>query len=342
MGRLCATLRAPEPPGDLPDMTSADRVSSRRDQALDWLLRIQQAPHDAQLRAELAQWCASDVANAQAYGKAERVWRLTGQLAPATAEQWPEQPATARVLQLPRKKPARRWWLGAAVAACLMVAIAPSLSLRLQADYRTAQGETRDVTLADGSVVQLDSDTAIAVDYSGDHRDVKLLTGQAFFEVMPDKAKPFHVRADAIKVTVTGTAFNVVLRPGRAGVDVQHGSVRVEDAVDGHVLSDALTAGERLRYVDGLVQVNTFVPSQAAAWRQGQLIADDQRVAELVQELARYLPGKVLLRDDALGDKRVTGVYDLRKPEAALRAVLLPHGGDVHSYGPWLLVLSKP
>jgi Fe2+-dicitrate sensor, membrane component len=68
------------------------------------------------------------------------------------------------------------------------------------------------------------------------------------------------------------------------------------------------------------------------------LITDDQRVAELVQELAQYLPGQVVLRDQALGNKRVTGVYDLRKPEAALRAVIRPHGGEVRSYGPWLLV----
>ncbi|MFJ4064093.1 FecR family protein [Pseudomonas sp. NPDC089996] len=316
-------------------MTSADLTASRREQALDWFLRLQQAPDDAQLRSAFEQWCAGDAANAEAYRKAEQVWQLTGQLAPTTIEQWPKAP----VVQLPARR--RRWWLGAAVAACLLVAVAPSLSLRLQADYRTAQGETRDITLADGSVVQMDSDTAIVVDYSGDHRDVKLLTGQAFFEVKPDKSKPFHVRAEAIKVTVTGTAFNVALRPGRAGVDVQHGSVRVEDAADGHVLSNALTAGERLRYVDGIVQVKTFVPSQAAAWRQGQLIADDQRVAELVQELAQYLPGQVVLRDEALGNKRVTGVYDLHKPEAALRAVVRPHGGEVRSYGPWLLLIGK-
>ncbi|WEK30754.1 MAG: FecR family protein [Candidatus Pseudomonas phytovorans] len=317
-------------------MTSADLISRRREQAMDWLLRLQQAPHDAQLRDAFEQWCACDSANADAYGKAQRVWQLTGQLAPTTTELWPK----AAVVQLPVRR--RRWWLGAAVAACLMIAVAPSLSVRLQADYRTAQGETRDITLADGSVVQMDSDTAIAVDYSGEHRDVKLLVGQAFFEVKPDKAKPFHVRADDVKVTVTGTAFNVELRPGRVGVDVQHGSVRVEDTADAQVLANALTAGQRLRYADGQVQLRAFVPSQAAAWRQGQLIADDQTVAEVVQALARYVPGKVVLRDDALGAKRVTGVYDLRRPEAAVRAVIRPHGGEVRSYGPWLLVLSKP
>ena len=113
-------------------------------------------------------------------------------------------------------------------------------------------------------------------------------------------------------------------------MDVQHGSVRVEDTADGHVLADALTAGERLRYVDDIVQVKAFVPSQAAAWRQGQLIADDQRLAELVQ----YLPGRVVLRDEALGNKRVTGVYDLSKSEVALHAVIRLHDGEVRSYGP--------
>lgn len=319
-------------------MTPADLTASRREQALDWLLRLQQAPHDAPLREQFEQWLADDAGNPEAYRKAERLWRLSGQLAPATAEQWP---AKAEVVSLPvRRKAPRRWWLGAAVAACLMLAVAPSLTLRLQADYRTALGETRDITLADGSVVQLDSDTAIAVDYAGDHRDVRLLAGQAFFEVVPDKGKPFHVRAEGVRVTVTGTAFNVELRPGRVGVDVQHGSVRVEDSA--RVLAAALTAGQRVRYLDGQAQVSTFTPSQTAAWRQGQLIADDQPVAELVRELAQYLPGKVLLRDEALGGKRVTGVYDLRKPEVALRAVVRPHGGEVRSYGPWLLVLSKP
>ncbi|CAM3603826.1 Protein FecR [Pseudomonas reidholzensis] len=322
-------------------MMPADPVSSRRDQALDWLLRVQQAPHDTQLRAELAQWCARDVANAEAYGKAERIWRLTGQLAPATAEQWPQaMPATAVAMPAGRPTRRRRYWLGAAVAACLMIAVAPSLTLRLQADYRTVQGETRDVTLADGSVVQMDSDTAIAVDYHGSQRDVRLLSGQAFFKVTPDKSKPFHVRAAEVRVTVTGTAFNVELRPGRVDVDVEHGSVRVDDAK--RALASALTAGQRLRYVDGRVQVRTFQPSQAAAWRQGQLIADETTVAELVEALGRYLPGKVVLRDQGLGEKRVTGVYDLHNPQAALSAVVRPHGGKVTTYGPWLVVLGRP
>ena len=288
--------------GDMPDMTSADSATRRRDQALDWFLRLQAAPGDAQLRAGMEQWCAADEANAKAYRKAERVWQLSAQLAPSTQAQWPVEPVLAPVVSLPVRPKRRRYWVGGAIAACLMIALAPSLSLRMQADYRTGSGETRDVTLADGSLVQMDSDTAIAVEYAGDRRDVKLLRGQAFFKVTPDKSKPFHVRAEALEVTVTGTAFNVDVGAGQMRVAVQEGSVKVAD------------------------------------WRAAPALAA-AAVSEVVAQLSRYTPGLVVLRNDELGRKRVTGVYDLRKPQAALRAVLQPHGGKVEAYGPWVIVL---
>lgn len=334
-------------------MTSADRVASRRDQALDWLLRVRQAPQDAQLRADCEAWCAEDPANAKAYRKAERAWQLTGELSPQTTQHWPQQEGTSvadpapGVSPKPTLPPAHRRsrrgrWVGAAVAACLVLALAPSLSLRLNADYRTGVGEIREVTLADGSVVRLDSDSAIAVDYAAGQRDVRLLSGQAFFEVRPDKARPFHVQADRVQVTVTGTAFNVVLRPQRLAVEVQHGSVRVDDTKHARLLAQALTAGQRLRYLDGQPRLDALQPSQVAAWRNGQLIAENLPVADVVRALAERLPGKVWLKDTELGRKRVTGVYDLRKPEAALAAVVRPYGGEVRGYGPLLLVLSRP
>lgn len=333
--------------GEMPDMTSADAATRRRDQALDWLLRVQQAPDDAQLREGLAQWCAADEANAKAFRKAERVWQLSAQLTPSTQAQWPAAvapvsapaPERAPVVHLPVRPRRRRYWLGGAVAACLMLALAPSLSQRMQADFRTAAGETRDVTLADGSLVQLDSDSAISVDYAGDRRDVRLLSGQAFFKVMPDKSKPFHVRAEALEVTVTGTAFNVDIGAGQMRVAVQEGSVKVDDWRAAKALAAHLKPGDRLDYHDGAARLDHFAPAQAAAWRNGQVVADDTPVSEVVAELRRYTPGLVVLRNDELGRKRVTGVYDLHKPLAALRAVLQPHGGKVEAYGPWVIVL---
>ncbi|TFY87696.1 FecR family protein [Pseudomonas kairouanensis] len=318
-------------------MPTEDCANARRDQALDWLLRAQQAPQDADLQAQLTRWCALDEANAKAYRKAQRMWQLTGQLAPTTVQQWPTPvaPSIARPLARPRRT---RRWVAAAIAACLVVALAPSLLLRWQADYRTGFGETRDITLSDGSVVQLDSHSAIAVDIAGNHRDVKLLSGQAFFKVMPDKSKPFHVWTQTLQVTVTGTAFNVDTQ--QDSVAVQQGSVNVNKRQAGRQLA-SLVPGQRLTLRGGQAELSAFAPSQAAAWRQGQLIADDLPISDVLTQLRRYTPAIIVLRDKQLGAQRVTGVYDLRKPQAALQAVLQPYGAKVTAYSPWLLILSK-
>lgn len=324
--------------GDAPVMPTEDCANARRDQALDWLLRVQQAPQDADLQAQVAHWCALDEANAKAYRKAQRMWQLTGQLAPTTAEQWPK-PVTPIARPAARPRRTRRW-VSAAIAACLVVALGPSLLLRWQADYRTGAGETRDITLSDGSVVQLDSHSAIAVDMAGNRRDVKLLTGQAFFKVMPDKSKPFHVWTQTLQVTVTGTAFNVDSQHDNPSVAVQQGSVNVDDRQAGRTLA-SLVPGQRLTLRAGHAELKAFAPSQAAAWRQGQLIADDLPISDVLAQIRRYAPGIIVLRDAKLGEQRVTGVYDLRKPQAALQAVLQPYGAKVTAYSPWLLVLSK-
>ncbi|VVN54928.1 hypothetical protein PS687_01829 [Pseudomonas fluorescens] len=322
--------------GDAPFMPTEDSANTRRDQALDWLMRVQQAPLDADLRGQVADWCAASEANAKAYRKAERVWQLTGQVAPVEHVPQPAPPT-----QRPAARPRRiRRWVAAAIAACLVVALAPNLLLRWQADYRTGAGETRDITLSDGSVVQLDSQTAIAVDIAGNHRDVRLLTGQAFFKVMPDKRKPFHVLTKTLRVTVTGTAFNVDASPDEPSVAVQQGSVNVDDAQARRPLA-SLVPGQRLTLRAGRAEIGGFAPSQAASWRQGQLIADDLPISEVLEQLRRYTPAIIVLRDKQLGAQRVTGVYDLRKPQAALQAVLQPYGAKVSAYSPWLLVLSK-
>lgn len=323
--------------GDAPFMPTEDCANARRDQALDWLLRVQQAPQDADLQAQMARWCALDEANAKAYRKAQRMWQLTGQLAPTTAPQWPKPVVHSITRPVARPRRTRRW-VAAAIAACLVVASAPSLLLRWQADYRTGFGETRDITLSDGSVVQLDSHSAIAVDIGGNHRDVKLLSGQAFFKVMPDKSKPFHVWTQTLQVTVTGTAFNVDTQ--QDSVAVQQGSVNVNERQAGRPLA-SLVPGQRLTLRGGQAELSAFSPSQAAAWRQGQLIADDLPISDVLTQLRRYTPAIIVLRDKQLGAQRVTGVYDLRKPQAALQAVLQPYGAKVTAYSPWVLVLSK-
>ena len=141
-------------------------------------------------------------------------------------------------------------------------------------------------------------------------------------------------------MTVTGTAFNVDLDRDNMSVAVQSGSVNVEDWQAGRVLAN-LVPGQRLTYRNGQTDLADFVLSQAAPWRQGQLIADDLPISEVVAQIRRYVPAIIVLGDAGLGAQRVTGVYDLRKPQAALQAVLQPSGAKVSTYSPWLFVLSR-
>ncbi|WP_349973408.1 FecR family protein [Pseudomonas caspiana] len=318
------------------------------DIALDWLLRLQQSPENTALQAEVSEWEQATPENAQAMRKAQRLWRLTGQLPASTAQNWPPvapaaSPALAVTPARPSRRRPRRHYLAVGIAACLLVALAPRLWLQIEADYQSPAGERSTVKLADGSQIILDSNSALAVDFTGPERQVRLLAGQAYFDVAPDASKPFHVKAGDVDVRVTGTAFNVDLEDKLIDVAVSHGSVQVTDKSSGQSLSQPLTAGQRLTYDRELheARLQSQPVSQISPWRNGQLIANNARLGDVVAQLRRYLPGMIMLSDNGLASKRVTGVYDIDQPEAALSALAKAHGATVSYRTPWVRIVSK-
>lgn len=333
-------------------MPQADSRKAHLDVALDWLLRVRQAPEDAPLQARLNEWRDAAPEHAEALRKAEHIWKLTGHLAPATAHKWPavKTPNTERPpaavpppqVRKPRRRPLR-WAIGGALAACLVATVGPNLSTALQSDFQTAQGERRDVELPDGSRAVLDADSAIAVDFTDAKRDIRLLRGQVFFEVQPDRERPFNVRARELDVTVTGTAFNVDMEAQAIAVAVQHGSVRVTEHDSERLLSPGLAAGQRLNFEPSSHQarLDSLPASRVATWRKGQLIADNARLGDMVAALQRYLPGAVWVKDAQLAELRITGVYDTGNPQAALHAMAQPHGVKLENWTPWVTVLTR-
>ncbi|HZX86953.1 MAG TPA: FecR domain-containing protein, partial [Reyranella sp.] len=230
-------------------MTPAtDEGEPLRAEAVDWLMRLQASPGDAAVRAGLDAWLAACASHRQAWQSVERVWRVSGGL-PAM-----DGPPSGNVVELPRSRQTRRV-LGiavAALAACLALYFAPALKLRLQADHMTSVAELSDVTLEDGSVVHLDAGSAIAIRYGAARREVVLLAGRAFFDVVAAKDRPFVVVADDVTVTVTGTAFDVLSVGDGVTVAVQSGAVEVGQ--DGGRIAGVLTRGERLNVGHGTGQ----------------------------------------------------------------------------------------
>lgn len=215
--------------------------------------------------------------------------------------------------------------------------------LWLAADHRTGTAELRKVVLDDGSVVSLDAASAIAVRYVASRREVALLAGRAFFEVEPMADRPFVVVVDDTMVTVTGTAFDVRSSPATTSVAVQSGVVEVASD-DGRRQLATLTRGEQLD-IDRKshhAARSAIVPDDIAARRQHRLIVDRATVADVVEELGRHYGGVLMLRDRALADRRVSGIFDLRQPIEALQAAVRTHDGSVTRITPYVVVISGP
>jgi len=296
------------------------------EQASDWLFRMQDAAGDPRARAALRAWLAVDPRHQVAWRLACQTWKATEALAPSAAASAPRRSGRMRFAAL-------------ALAACLAaVALFPALQIRLRADLVTIAGQSGQMQLADGSRVVLGGDSAIRHDFSARDRSVSLLRGQAYFEVTPDRTRPFVVRGDGVTVTVTGTAFGVDLGKETTTVAVAQGSV----LVGVHGEDFRLVPGQSLAIdpVSGEVRRRPIDPADVAAWRRCRLVAGDQTVSSVIDSIRRHYSGFIVLTDSALGGHRVTGLYDLADPERALRAVISPYGGVVRQVTPYLLVVS--
>jgi transmembrane sensor len=307
-------------------------------EAVDWRLRIDEAPHDEALRSALARWLSECEAHRTAYRDVDRVTRLARAL-PAGAGV----PARPGPIRAPVGR--RRLFVGAAVAlaACLAAVLAPAAWLRLEADHLTATAELRRIVLEDGSAVVLDGSSAIAVRYSAARRQVALLAGQAYFEVVPALDRPFAVAADDLTVTVTGTAFDVDVSSDTTSVAVRSGTVEVASN-DGSLEPATLQGGDRLerRRSARSVTRSSVDPADVAAWRERRLTVDNARLGDIVEELGRHYPGVVMMPGRALAERPVSGVFDLRRPFEAMEAVVQTHGGSVVRMTPWLVMIFGP
>jgi transmembrane sensor len=324
--------------------TEDERAS---DEATEWLILLQERPHDRALRGRFDAWRSASSRNDAAWMETCRFSQAAAALEPSDAGEWVPFVAARRQRAAGETRPARgasrrRAWLmpalSLAAAACLLVVFGPAILLRMQADYITHTAEQRQIELPDGSRLTLAPASAVALTFDGGERRVRLLSGEAFFEVRPIPRQPFRVTAREVDATVLGTRFNVRLDPDDVTVSVEEGVVEVARSAG---LAERLGAGQSARVASTGAVSRTEEPAQlVAAWRQGQLYAHGLRLRDAVGQLRRYYFGTILLADDRLTDLRVTGAYNLDDPEEALRGMAGAHGASVRRVTPWLLILS--
>lgn len=320
-------------------MTSdVDDSDLLRSEAVEWLVRINAAPQDSAARAGLEAWLASSEAHRRAYRSVERVWMLSGVLPLAAPS------SSHEVVELSRVRRTRRAWgiAAAAFAACVALWFLPTLRLHFEADHLTGVAELRELTLEDGSIVYLDAASAIAVRYDKGRREVELLAGQAFFKVVSARDRPFVVTAGNVEVTVKGTAFDVGSSRDGVSVAVQSGTVEVMVSGSERNVLSTLMRGERMM-VDrqGAFARSQVSPDDVASWREHRLVVDGATLGEVVDELGRHHRGVIVVSDRSLADRRITGVFDLRRPLEALHTVARTQHGSVLEISPYLTIVSS-
>lgn len=308
-----------------------------RAEVVEWLMRLDAAPQDETLRAQFEAWLAESDRHRAAYAVVEPVWRLSSDIAPPAAPDIVVSIADAR-------RPRRPWRrtvtvVMGAIAAGVALVFLPALQIQLRADHLTGVAEQRDITLDDGSKVALDAGSAIAVRYVASRREVELLSGQAFFEVTPNRERPFVVAAAGVTVTVTGTAFSVGRSDNGVTIAVQAGSV---DVADGAGVASGLHRGDRLQISQGgKIARGQVAAEDVASWRDRRLVVYDMPVREVVEQIGRYRRGAIVFRDAAIADRLVTGMIDLRRPNEALQALVDLQQGAMIEITPYLSVISS-
>ena len=214
----------------------------------------------------------------------------------------------------------------ATIAACLLLLVAAGIvwheeiAVGLESDYATAVGERVPITLADGSRIHLNTHSALAVDFGSAARYVRLLRGEAWFEVSSDAARPFTVETPQGSVRVTGTSFGVRRDDGAMLVKLTEGDVQL--SLPGSAETVGLAAGQQARLsAEGISDPVSFDRTAATAWLRGQMVFYDTPLAEVVASLNRYRPGRIVILDEELHRLKVSGVFTTDDPDAALTVI---------------------
>lgn len=285
------------------------------EQAAQWFVLLASGVVSHEEQARWQHWRSADPAHEQAWARVEAA------SAPFAAVPRQRVPAALRALT---RKPAARRTISSVVLACVLGVVGWQ-SYRLSdwsADAMTAVGQQRELHLADGSRLLLDTDSAIDIDFDRDERLVRLRRGRLLIEtghVPAYREQPFVVATAQGRSTALGTKFTVEQQPGETRVAVIEArvAVRADAGGDGDV---TVEQGHSARFnSDGVIEQDALDRNDTA-WQRGMLIADDLPLPDFLAALDRYR-SDALICDPAVAALHISGAFPLRDTERALAAL---------------------
>ena len=323
-------------------MNQRESSASIEDAAAAWAVRLDRALLTPAEQAELDSWLAADPRRLGAFARARAVMAFADR---------------ARILEpgydssglevhdgFTLQRPTRRWALAGSSALAAGVALA-AVGIGFQfwtsaQRYETERGEVRRLPLADGTVMTLNTASKLAVKYSNARRDIRLIQGEALFDVAKNPQRPFIVDTGDLRVRAVGTSFTVRKLAGRpTEVIVREGVVELTrpDAI-GVV---RLQANQRAyAQPDDRISLSALGPDAVAremAWQQGRISFEGTSLAEAAEDFVRYSDPQISIDDPSVAKETISGLFSANNPQAFAKAVALAlnlnvrtEGGKIH------------
>ena len=339
---------------DFPDGKTIDAEASA------WIARLDRGQLGEAETNALRQWIDRSPDH---YASINRLAHLWGDL-DILSEFLGQEPA-----QVPgQEKPANKWllWISrlrpapAAGFALILVAIALGIFFNRSnysqkdvwhASYTTLVGEQRTLLLRDQSRIQLNTNTHIEVTFDKQQRKVRLLTGEALFEVAPNKARPFLVYAGSSVIRAVGTAFVVRTENNEIALTVIEGRVELASLDDDTqdpgtspakpvTTINAKQLLTRNRQVQMVQEMEEEELSRKLAWRDGLIVFSGEPLSYVVNEISRYTLVKFVITDPETSDLRIGGRFNIGEVDAMLDVLETGFGVEINRISKDLVHLS--
>lgn len=300
----------------MPQHSEPDIAQLASLQASEWFVLLNSGKAAARQQLDFEQWLAQSPLHRKAWQETQTLWQGLEQFSPADIVDLKNSLPTIHQPTSPRYFTPIRFAFGA-MAFLLVIQIYRQPFW--YADYYTGAGESNKFVLSDGSTVELNTDSAISVEYSNNRRQLVLHQGEAYFSVAADAARPFEVVTGEVEIRALGTAFDVSREGDDMQVTVFEHAVRVSV---GEQRIAKLSSGNSVSFKGH--QLSHIIPENLAtidSWRQHRLIFEDRQLGEVIKSLNRYRHLPIFILGNNVKNLSVTGVFDTQDTDTALQTI---------------------
>lgn len=309
------------------------------DEAAEWLMQLHDDDAKESDRIACECWRQRSPDHARAWARAELLMNKFGGLPPELAMPALRRPASA----------GRR---AAVIKLAVLLAAVPASwgAWRLldanawTAEHQTAVGERRNILLADGTRIALNTSSAIDVHFDERLRTIQLREGEILVQTAPDTAavhRPFSVNSLEGNMEALGTRFSVRQHDGLTHIAVLEGAVRITPK-NGSLAQQVLQAGQQTSFTSNRIDAPVEADDAVIAWLQDMLMADKMRLADFASELSRYRSGIVRV-DPAVAHVKISGAFPLADTDQTLAMLVSTYPVDAVTRlgGRWVTLIPR-